>query len=288
MPTAFHGDVVVQHMNEILDARMRFTVESWDQGQVHPGLVNYFEALREKMENSYMIHVGSVSSELCKEYLGMHELLQQLRQQLDITCSESKVELLSKVTEVAKRMTELEERTQKLHADLSGELTKVSRDMPNVVTNLLSSALQRRDEKLDNVAQELDHIKPSIQIEFAEKLEAQKRAIEARANEAVRVEGLRLSPEFNKEVSRYRADYDKDKALLSQQFRDLEYRFNQLQVALQTKKEIETHRQSKIDAQYQTLEKALLAKGTTSEEIVALFNESNPGLRRLEASLSHN
>ena len=110
-----------------------------------------------------MIQVGSVSSELRKEYLGMHELLQQLRQQLDITCSESKAELMSKVMEVAKRMTGLEEHTQKLHADWSGELTKVCRDMPNVVTNLLSSALQWCAEKLDNVAQELDHVKPSIQ-----------------------------------------------------------------------------------------------------------------------------
>ena len=61
-----------------------------------------------------------------------------------------------------------------------------------------------------------------------------------------------------------------------------------MQVAIWTKKGIETHRQSKIDAQYQTLEKALLAKGRTSEEIAALFKESNPGLRRLEASLAHN
>ena len=50
--------------------------------------------------------------------------------------------LLSKVAEIAKRMTELEEHTQKLHADLRGEFTKVSRDIPNILTNLLSSALQ--------------------------------------------------------------------------------------------------------------------------------------------------
>ena len=49
-------------------------------------------------------------------------------------------------------------------------------------------------------------------------------------------------------MSQFRADYDKDKAFLSQRFRDLEYKFNQLQVALQANKEIEAHHQSKFDA----------------------------------------
>ena len=89
---------------------------------------------------------------------------------------------------------------------------------------------------------EVDHLKPSMQREFAERLEEHKRAIEARASEAVRDEGLRLSSEFNKEVSQFREDYDKDKAFLIQQFRDLQYKFNQLQLALQRNKEIETHR----------------------------------------------
>ena len=142
MPMGLREDVVVQHVIEILDGTIGFTVESWNQGQVHPGLVKYFETLREKMENSYITQVGNVSSELRKEYLGKHDLLQQLRQQLDITRGESKVEPLSEVTRIAERMTGLEERTQKLHADLNGELTNVSRDIPNVVGNLLSSALQ--------------------------------------------------------------------------------------------------------------------------------------------------
>ena len=60
-----------------------------------------------------MTQVGSLSQDLRKEYLGMHESLQQLGQQLDIGCGESKVELLSKVTKIAERMTELEEGTQK-------------------------------------------------------------------------------------------------------------------------------------------------------------------------------
>ena len=49
-------------------------------------------------------------------------------------------------TEVARRMTELEEHTQNLHAELDPKLTKVSRDIPNVLINLLSSAFQLHNE----------------------------------------------------------------------------------------------------------------------------------------------
>ena len=146
MTTVFCEEVLVQHMMEILHARRGFTVQSWNQVQVHPGHVNFFEALREKMKNLYMVQVGSVLSELPKEYLGIYELLQHLRQQRDIRGSESKVELLSKVTEVGRRMTEFEEHTPNLHADLDPELTKVSRDIPNVVINPISSALQLHNE----------------------------------------------------------------------------------------------------------------------------------------------
>ena len=72
-------DVVHQHVLELLDARKCFIVESWDQEQVDSGLIRYFETLRDKMERSYMTQVGNVSGELRKVYLGMHELLQQLR-----------------------------------------------------------------------------------------------------------------------------------------------------------------------------------------------------------------
>ena len=47
---------------------------------------------------------------------------------------------------VKRRWTELEEHTQSLHAELDPKLTKVSRDIPNVVINLLSSALQLHNE----------------------------------------------------------------------------------------------------------------------------------------------
>ena len=45
MTTALCEEVVVQHMIAILDARRGFTVQSWDQGQVHPGLVNFLKLL---------------------------------------------------------------------------------------------------------------------------------------------------------------------------------------------------------------------------------------------------
>ena len=59
--------------------------------------------------------MGSGSQELHKGYLAMYESLKQLRHQLDITCGESKVELLSHVTDIAERMMKLEEHTRKLH-----------------------------------------------------------------------------------------------------------------------------------------------------------------------------
>ena len=56
-------------------------------------------------------------------------------------------------------------------------------------------------------------------------------------------------------------------------------------MAFQAKKEIEAHRQANIDLQYQTLEKPLLAKDTTSGEIPGLFKESNPDLKCFEVAL---
>ena len=70
-----------------------------------------------------MTQVGNTSRELRKEYLGMHETLQQLRPEFDITCGESKVDLLSKIMEIVKQMPELEEHAQKLHEGLNNELT---------------------------------------------------------------------------------------------------------------------------------------------------------------------
>ena len=138
------------------------------------------------------------------------------------------------------------------------------------------------------MAEQLERIKTSIQKEFAQRLEEHKNVIEARVNGNLKVERSRLAAEFNKKMAQFKTDYDKDKAFLSQQFHDLEVNFNQLEVALQANKEIEAHRQAKIDAQYETVENALLTRDMTSGTIGALFKESNPDLKRLEVALGLN
>ena len=133
------------------------------------------------------------------------------------------------------------------NGECNNELTAVSGDIPNVVTNLLNTMLHQCDEKVKGMAQRLERSKPSIQKELAERSEEQKRVIEARVNEKVQAEGSSLAAEFNNEMPQLMASYDKDKTFLSQQSRDLKVKFNQLEVAPQAKTEIEAHCQAKID-----------------------------------------